>query len=276
MRLERYIRRRRRFYRQFLCPSVNNPTEGTDERQYPLWNGATPGWKRHLPEDPDFPVLDVADAIKNCVRGEEDVDSEAFQRGARILLGMETKYRPRDQLTVYQLSWHEPEEGHPVPVISEPTTNPMLGFRFASGLHWEGFGEYSNEWSAELVQRERAYLEADALDDTPMYRPGFAPGDMQKRLDEDLEYGVYRIKSEFNPEWVEASERFSDKADKRPVWSESVHMFLGFRVYLRWDRLFLHLGVCHHRDCEKLYVKSGSGWSTQRYCPRHQRYHRSP
>jgi len=271
-RLERYVKQRRTFYGHCLCQPVNNPASLLTAGEEHLWNSHYPNWEKLLSEDAEYPVAGIAKAVKDVVRGEEDVDIERFERGAQLLLGMEKKYKPRDILTIDTLREATGSGTGLIAVVSEPTGRKMLTFRFGSSLWWKGYGDYG-DWDPELVAKYMSF-DFEGLLETPEYRDDESIDRIDAAFARDPEMGVYRHRQETNPEWLKRVQGLKQWEAGQPSWNASTRLFLIFRGYLQWDRRFVHLGVCRQPGCEKLYVKSRRGWSTQRYCSRHKTYHR--
>ena len=182
--------------------------------------------------DQEFPLMDVARAIKDVVRGNEDLDRERFLRGAEYLAEMDRRYREgplRLEVLETRVRPRPCGKGN-VDVIevkaSDGADMPDLLSRLPSGTRH----------SASVDQERRSpHLEATAV-----VKADAARGPV----------GVVR-------RWMTSC---------IPSWTFSSSLLRTFVEYWDEDQIFIQVGVCHSRMCEKLYVKNKYSPGVQKYC----------
>lgn len=220
----------RRHYLDHFCPAANefqNPLYQKSHVDRDPDSGELVG-ELTIEQDPEFPVWQVASAIKDVVRGEEDADGERYRRGAELLLKMDKKYEIRHPIYLMAMSVYSPR-AQDLPmregvVMSRDGETPMPELRFSTTS-----GGKSTEASDELRR-----LAAEHADD---------------------------------PKFVASMRSLAETFDGYPVsklaLDSSFLLFSTFMDYLGDHRRYFDLGVCH--NCGRLYVKT-KGKRNMRYC----------
>jgi len=148
-------------YRDKVCSLVNNPT---DPGQATYLDGPWPPTAEEpeftIQEDPEFPVIDLARAIKDVIRGEEDRDPDVLRRGAKILRDMEDKYQPSEHMVL------DAPIDNRFRHAESTNDKPMPGIRFASGKRGFNFGSLLDLILLEGIPL-RDVLEVDPDADLP-------------------------------------------------------------------------------------------------------------
>lgn len=276
-RADEYISGLRKYYARCFCRDVNGAEQLVGPSNAKIRARKNyPDWRQRLSDDPDFPVAEVAEAIKRATRGEEDDDVSEFVAGADVILRMDRKYRPRDTLLIAPVTRYDEKGKRLVPVASAGSDQSMVGFSFGLGLHVEGFGERPDPSQGDDYMRFLDSLDLLDADNGPLpFLDAAAVDKALRQFSRDPEYSMYMIHNAANPAWAAAQAKRQERRDLLPRRNTSLTLFLDFRRYLRQDRRFLQLGVCRHKDCGKLYVKAKGASGAQRYCPRHISYHRA-
>ena len=89
----------RRYYWECFCDRVNDPMSFLPNVVARKGDLVTLSEDELNPlEDPEFFLDDVADAIINVVKGEEDEDVVIYRKGADLIIRMDQKYKPREAL----------------------------------------------------------------------------------------------------------------------------------------------------------------------------------
>ena len=140
----------RKHYRDWFAPMVNNPLDG---RHFSMLVYDPKTKTRKPSEDEEFPLIDVADAIKDVVAGEEDADRERLMRGAEYLRRMCEVHPIRHLIASRERIDHVGNES--VYVKDRKTGEPMLEVYFEEVIGepdneaWERFGfrQGSSEWN---------------------------------------------------------------------------------------------------------------------------------
>ena len=200
----------REYYRKNVVDLVNHPADVQwfylrETRVDELASSTRTGnvYSEFIQEDPEFPIPDIARAIKDVVAGEEDLDSLRYLRGAEFILRMDRKYCSWRPMSLSANSFDiSPRTGRSLPRFDKDDTDEAR----------------------------------------PMPRLMFWPGLFEQ--DEDPSLGLRR------------SER---------RWDHSGIIFSLFRDYLEHYHRVFHLGVCHEKSCDRLYIKA-KGKPNQRYC----------
>jgi len=137
---------RRDYYRKHVVALVNHPTDvqrfylreiQVDELASDTRTGNV--YSEFIQEDPEFPMPDIAKAIKDVVAGEEDRDSARYRRGAEFILRMDRKYCNWRPMCLFENSFDtSPSTDRSLPLFDKDDTDgtrPMPRLMFRLGLY---------------------------------------------------------------------------------------------------------------------------------------------